>query len=160
MIAALDSITDPKPPTIDLHADYTAYASLVASFRDCQKANRIENLLSQGRTHDVQAQLEEFTRLVEGFKYLMVGDALIARRYPQGVAERLGDEAMRKEVEEIRRRCLGRESERDEVDAKVVGVGEEEKMGVEGKVREMTAKTQELEAEKAAMKARISELES
>jgi hypothetical protein len=108
LLAALDSLSDPKPPTIDLHADYTAYASLVASFRDCQKANRIETLLSHGRTSDVQAQLEEFTRLVDGFKYLMVGDALIARRYPQGVAERLGDEAMRREVEEIRRRCLGR----------------------------------------------------
>ena len=42
----------------------------------------------------------------------------------------------------------------------MVGVGEEEKMGVEGKVREMTAKTQELEGEKAVMKARITDLES
>jgi hypothetical protein len=157
LLAALDSLSDPKPPTLDLHADYTAYASLVASFRDCQKANRIETLLSQGRTLDVQAQLQEFTRLVDGFKNLMQGDALIARRYPHGVAERLGDEAMRKEVEEIRRRCQGRGSE---VGAEMVGVGEEEKMGVEGKVREMTAKTQGLEDEKAVMKARITELES
>ena len=130
MLSALDSLSEPNPPTIDLHADYLAYASLVASFHACQQANRIEALLSQGRTLDVQAQLEEFTRLVDGFKYLMVGDALIARRYPlEGVAERLADEAMRKEVEEIRRRCQGGESG---VGAEMVGVREEEKMGVEG----------------------------
>jgi hypothetical protein len=39
-------------------------------------------------------------------------------------------------------------------------VEEEEKTGVEGKVRELTARTQELEADKVVMKARITELES
>jgi hypothetical protein len=126
LLAALVSLTT-STPVYDLHADYLAFTSLVSSFHAYQQ--HLENSTSD--------QLADFTRLVNGFKHLMEGDALIARRYPREVVERLADEGMRKEALEICGRGAGGQAER-------VGVREEEKVAVEKVVR-MEARIKELE---------------
>ena len=69
----------------------------------------------------------------------MEGDALIARRYPLEVVERLADEVMRREALEIWGRGAGGEVER-------VVVREEEKVTGDEKVVRMEARIKELEA--------------
>jgi hypothetical protein len=128
LLSALDSLTT-STPLNDLHADHLAFTSLVSSFHAFQ--HRLETGTS--------AQLADFTRLVDGFKHLMEGDALIARRYPREVVERLADEGMRKEVLEIWGRGAAGEVDR------VVVREEENKAGVEKVVR-MEARIKELEA--------------
>jgi hypothetical protein len=130
LLSALDSLTTTTTPFYDLHADHLAFTSLVSSFHAYQQ--HLENSTSD--------QLADFTRLVNGFKHLMEGDALIARRYPREVVERLADEGMRKEALEIWGRGVGGEVER-------VVVREEEKVtGVHEKVVRMEARIKELEA--------------
>ena len=125
LLTALDSLTT-STPLNDLHADHLAFTSLVSSFHAYQ--HRLETGTSD--------QLRDFTRLVGGFKHLLEGDALIARRYPREVVERLADKGMRKEALEICGRCAGGEVER---------VVREEEKAME-KVVMMEARIKELEA--------------